>query len=977
MFTRKAFLAVLLAMPAIMPLLAADKTATLAVTVGTKYQFIDGFGGTGMDGQWYDVYTQQKAELLWGTGDGQVGLNIMRIRISPNEGEWGSYSNPVKWARRVHPGMQVFATPWTPPKKYKTQNTTGYWNDFGTYVWPLYEHPWGGQGSNGGAINPDCYEDYADFLERYRASMEAKGSPIDIISIQNESDYTPTTTDDSGEHASYESCIYSPTEMAAMCKALRQKLDSKCKVMGPECFGYGQENYNKKLMDMKDAQDYIDVWGNHLYGSYDWSYIKTVTSKTKKPMWMTEYYVSYGNFQGYSGQFAAEYEMVENLEKSMTSGYNGYVYYNMLDDFFAKNHGGSDTQLWKRAWVFSHYAKYATGKTRVASSLSGTSNVLKGGSSYVSQTGDSITVMVLNTSATDTYKLTVSLPFVPARIIQVATSDVANALRRDVTERYGNGTKTPVVTLLPGTFYTFQFERNAVTEEEYTGPAATPKQPEWGNPLSAHQFMADPTSVEYDGRLYVYATDDQQEFDYNMGMQTNSYAHITQLRCMSTADLVNWTDHGVIDVKAVAPWIHTSWAPSIVSREESDGKTHFYLYFTNTAAGIGVLTATSPTGPWSDPLGHALIDGNTPGLGALSNIIDPGVCMKNSDEAYLTFGGGDVTGTELQPGNARIVKLGSDMISLASDIKKIDAPCHFEANELNYINNKWYFTYCTRWSIVSEDEWKEYSKKSIPTAASIAYMTATDPLNGPWTYQGCFLPNPGTLGYPYGNNHSHIQSFKSKNYVLYHTQWLENQMGFSGGYRNLQITPVTINKLTSAITKLTASTANIEGVSQLSSVRVNPYEEQDGKMAAIVTGNWWLVRGVDFTAQSSPARSLILRVRGTGTLEVRPATVSGKTIATAAFTATGDEQTVVVPLSETQSAAVEYLYFVLTHDEGAQVLSWKFSTLTPEEMATGIESAASPHRQQPDAIFDLQGRHIGGRPVRGVYLLPNGKKVIY
>ena len=52
-------------------------------------------------------------------------------------------------------------------------------------------------------------------------------------------------------------------------------------------------------------------------------------------------------------------------------------------------------------------------------------------------------------------------------------------------------------------------------------------------------------------------------------------------------------------------------------------------------------------------------------------------------EAYLTFGGGDVTGTELLPGNARIVKLGDDMISLASDIKTISAPCHFEANELN------------------------------------------------------------------------------------------------------------------------------------------------------------------------------------------------------------------------------------------------------------------------------------------------------
>ena len=317
------------------------------------------------------------------------------------------------------------------------------------------------------------------------------------------------------------------------------------------------------------------------------------------------------------------------------------------------------------------------------------------------------------------------------------------------------------------------------------------------------------------------------------------------------------------------------------------------------------------------------------------------------------------------------------MISLASDIKKIDAPCHFEANELNCIGSRWYFSYCTRWNIVSEEEWAEYSKKNIPTAASIAYMTATDPLNGPWTYQGCFLPNPGALGYPYGNNHSHIQSFKSKNYVLYHTLWLENQLGFSGGYRNLQMAPVTVNKLTSIITKLTASTANIEGVSQLSSVRVNPYEEQDGKMSAITTGNWWMVRGVNFTAQSSPARSLILKVRGTATLEVHSSTVSGKNLATAAFNAAGnEEQTVVVPLSEAQSADVDYLYFVFTHNEGAQVLSWMFSSLTADEIATGIETVV-PSRRQPGVLFDMQGRRVSGRPSSGVYILDNGKKVLY
>ena len=76
-----------------------------------KYQKIDGFGGTGMNGQWADIYTQEKVNLLWGQGEGQVGLNIMRLRINPTESLWNrtapEYSNPVKWARKINPNNQV------------------------------------------------------------------------------------------------------------------------------------------------------------------------------------------------------------------------------------------------------------------------------------------------------------------------------------------------------------------------------------------------------------------------------------------------------------------------------------------------------------------------------------------------------------------------------------------------------------------------------------------------------------------------------------------------------------------------------------------------------------------------------------------------------------------------------------------------------------------------------------------------------
>ena len=33
-----------------------------------------------------------------------------------------------------------------------------------------------------------------------------------------------------------------------------------------------------------------------------------------------------------------------------------------------------------------------------------------------------------------------------------------------------------------------------------------------GNPISASVFCADPTAIEYNGRLYVYGTNDEQQY---------------------------------------------------------------------------------------------------------------------------------------------------------------------------------------------------------------------------------------------------------------------------------------------------------------------------------------------------------------------------------------------------------------------------------------------------------------------------------
>ena len=969
-------------------------------TTPTKYQKIDGFGGTGMNGQWADVYTQEKVNLLWGQGDGQVGLNIMRLRISPDESSWNrtvpEYSNPVRWARKTNPNLLVFSTPWTPPVQFKKDGFTApYQNSFGTWVYPLVRSKWGGNSSSGSTILDDKMSDFADYLERYRAAMEKAGASIDIISIQNECDYTPT---EGGSTATYESCIYTPQQMAAMLKAARAAIDPKCKIMGPETFGWGQKNYNTTLLGITDATNNTDIYGNHFYGSNDVSFSKNIYDKGK-PHWMTEYLVNYGQdykdygYGQYGGEFKFEYRMIENIEIAMQNYYTGYVYYNMLDDFFASNHGGSSTQLWKRAWVFSHYAKYATGKTRINATKNGFAAIpqpngqtinydkLIGGSSYISDDGNTITVFVLNPQSVAVTFTIICNPFVANKVSAVVTGESVNAKKIDVTDEYNVSTKRLVTTLQPGMFYTFVFEKEGKPDEIVP---TSPKTAGYGNPINPYQYLADPTAIEHDGRLYVYGTCDQQQFDVTKGLVANNYSKITSLVCMSTKDMSNWTNHGTIDVKAIAPWISRAWAPSIISRKENDGLTHFYMYFTNGGGGIGVLTSTSPVGPWRDPLGKALIDGNTQGIGRISSIIDPGAAINpNTGEAYLTFGGGDIqsSGSALFPGNARIVKLSDDLISFSSsDIAEISAPCQFEANELNYIGNQWVYSYCTRWTIASD--WSSYSSSAAPTPCSIVWMSSKTPLANNWVYKGEIMPNPGNLGYPYGNNHSHMQVFGSKYYMLYHTQWLEHQNGYDGGYRNVQVNNMSVRvvKNIPSIQALSSETATIDGVSQLTGIRVNPYEEQQAEMmnngagvmieATDTPGNtivnlpkgaWTSVYGFNFSLDDGKAKSVILKVAGEGSVEIRKEQ-DGGTIATIEV-AGCDFEEIVNELTDELTGIVNNIYFVCTSGN-VKFDSWRFSG-----EATGIREVKGQRLKVKDQILD--GKYIEDGKI---IIIRNGKK---
>lgn len=346
------------------------------------------------------------------------------------------------------------------------------------------------------------------------------------------------------------------------------------------------------------------------------------------------------------------------------------------------------------------------------------------------------------------------------------------------------------------------------------------KNTKYNNPISSEFFCADPTAVEYEGRLYVIGTNDHEQFEVIGPEKDNTYEQIKSMIILSTDDMVNWIYHGEINVGEIAPWIANSWAPSIVSRVEEDGKTHFYLYFSNNGLGVGVIHTTDLLGEWDDPLGKPLISSSTPGLTDCPNPFDPGAVIDENGVGWLSFGAGIASdGTDYMPGSNRIVRLGKDMISLDSEIAEIPAPYHFEASELNYINGTYVYTYNNDWNDHSE-QW-DYDCP-VPSQCSMVYMTTKTPLDPTsWEMKGEYFVNPGTAGFDYSNNHTHLHKYKGEYYLFYHTLMLKRGMGITGSYRSLNVDKINVDEETITIEKIGGTKEGPDAIQP-----VNPFTEQ-------------------------------------------------------------------------------------------------------------------------------------------------------
>lgn len=527
-----------------------------------------------------------------------------------------------------------------------------------------------------------------------------------------------------------------------------------------------------------------------------------------------------------------------------------------------------------------------------------------------------------------------------------------------------------------------------------------------GNPISPCVFCADPTALEFEGRLYVYGSNDSQQFLVNNKQGSNGYGSIKSLVVFSTDDMVNWTFHGTIDVgKLCSSWgwrFAASWAPSVTWRVGTNGKNEFFLYFANSGGSVGVLTANSPIGPWKSPLSKPLIDGDTPGVAPCNWIFDPGVVIDDNGTGWIAFGGGDPNsqGTKLMPGNSRMAKLKSSMIALDGKAVNLPAPYLFEASELNMMNGRYVYTYNTSWS--DRNDWNSYAKRGSypsPSSCSMCYMVTDDPLNpDAWEYKGEYVPNPGNFGFGWGNNHTHLQKFQDNYYLFYHSMVLEQNMNTgASGFRSIGVEKVTVNESKQQINKVTMTNqgpaaiktmdpyslqqaetmstsgginyedfSNIVNVTTLNSLGNDASKNLQVKMNK---GSWIMVRNVDFGSEG--ANSFILRTKGTGKLEIRLDNANAKPAATVEFSSSVFLNHT-VSVDPTLFKGVKRIFFMFLEANNVYFDTWQFSL----EQPSGIKPFVSDEKTT-SAVYDLSGKkHLSNQGLKSGVYVRNGKKVV-
>jgi len=260
------------------------------------------------------------------------------------------------------------------------------------------------------------------------------------------------------------------------------------------------------------------------------------------------------------------------------------------------------------------------------------------------------------------------------------------------------------------------------------------------NPIVSDVFTADPAAIVHKDTVYLYTGHDIAPNDFN-------FYKMEDWLVFSSTNMVDWKSHPIPLKVSDFKWAKAdAWAAQVIER---NGKFFWYVSVehddSHPGKAIGVAVSDSPTGPFEDALGNALI---TNDMTTNTNIhwddIDPSVFIDEDGQAYL-FWGNTV---------CYYAKLKENMIELEGDIKTVDLPNFTEAPWIHKKGDNYYLSYAY-----------EFPEKT-------AYAMSKS-VEGPWEFKGILNELAGNTN----TNHQAIIEFKGEDYFIYHTGGIQPNGG--------------------------------------------------------------------------------------------------------------------------------------------------------------------------------------------------------
>ena len=137
--------------------------------------------------------------------------------------------------------------------------------------------------------------------------------------------------------------------------------------------------------------------------------------------------------------------------------------------------------------------------------------------------------------------------------------------------------------------------------------------------IFTQRYSADPSPfVASDGRMYITTSHDLAN---NTGWSMRDY------NCLSSDDLANWRDEGIVFSMDTVSWADSAWAQQVVElsngtflmafpgmgRRKPPGCSAAWCHWPYPG-GVGIASSSSPAGPFVDQIGAPLMPGDDPTL---------------------------------------------------------------------------------------------------------------------------------------------------------------------------------------------------------------------------------------------------------------------------------------------------------------------------------------------------------------------------